>query len=239
MLGKYHILITLILISPFLKFLNYNLSFLILILGLIAGSLLPDAIDANDSYLLNIKSRKILRKFICFILRFSGKLTRFILKPLSWILKLFFWKLNISHRGLWHSFLGILIISIIWFIITLIFSVYLGNSILFFSFGIFLGCFLHLLQDSFTVTGINWLYPLNFKIRGRTKTVSKFDKSYKNVKFFERDSTIFIYFLLTTALILLKTSTFNERITVSLTFLILSGLIFKIKFTRFLPNKHN
>lgn len=229
MLGKYHILITLLLVSPFLKFLNLNLSLLLLVLGLIVGSLLPDTVDAKDSYLLNLKSKKPLKRFIYFILRFSGKLTRFILKPLSWILKLFFWKLNISHRGLWHSFLGILIISLNWFILTLILSVYLGNLILFFSFGIFLGCFLHLLQDSFTVHGIKWLYPLNFKIRGKIKTISKFGYNYKKLKFLERNSTIFLYFLLTIVLILLKTNTFNKRITGSLIILILAGILFKIK----------
>ena len=239
MLGKYHILITLLLVSPFIKFLNLNLSLLLLVLGLIVGSLLPDTVDANDSYLLNLKSKKPLKKFIFFILRFSGKLTRFILRPFSLVLKLFFWKLNISHRGLWHSLLGILIISLSWFILTLIFSVYFRNSILFFSFGIFLGCFLHLLQDSFTVAGIKWLYPLNFKFKGKIKTISKFDENYKKVKFLEKNSTIFYYFLLTTILILLKTNTFNEIIIGSLISLIIAGLIFKVKFTYFLPNNYN
>ncbi len=212
MLGKYHVLITLLMVLPFLKFLSLNFGLGILVFGLIIGSLLPDAVDANDSYLFNISSRKLFGRFACFMLRLSGKLTRHILKPFSWILKLFFWRLNISHRGIWHSFLGILIISLSWLIITLIFSVYFGNPILFFSFGIFLGCFLHLLQDSFTVYGVNWLYPLDFKIRGKIKTVGKFDKNYKKIKFLERNSTIFIYFLLTTFIILLKTDAFDERV---------------------------
>lgn len=236
MLGKYHILITLLLVSPFLKFLNLNLSLLLLVLGLIVGSLLPDTVDAKDSYLLNIKSKKPLKSFIYSILRFSGKLTRFILKPLSWILKLFFWRLNISHRGLWHSFLGISIISLSWFILTLLLSVYLGNLILFFSFGIFLGCFLHLLQDSFTVQGIKWFYPLNFKIKGKIKTVSKFDQNYKKLRFLERNSTIFLYFLLTSLFIIFKFQSFKPTILTFLIQILLGSLIFRIEIYS-LPSK--
>ncbi len=229
MLGKYHILISLLLVSPFLKFLNLNLSLLLLVLGLIVGSLLPDTVDAKVSYLLNIKSKKPLKSFVYSLLRFSGKLTRFILKPFSWILKLFFWKLNISHRGLWHSFFGILIISLSWFILTLLLSVYLGNSILFFSFGIFLGCFLHLLQDSFTVHGIKWIYPLNFKIKGNIKTVSKFDYKYKRLRFLERNSTIFLYFLLTSLFITFKFQSFKLTMLAVLIQFLMASLIFRIK----------
>ena len=228
MLGKYHILITLLIILPFLKFLNFNLTLLMLILGLIIGSLLPDAIDANNSYLLTLKSKKPLRKFIYFILRFSGKLTRFTLKPLSWVLKLFFWNLNISHRGLWHSFLGILVISFSWIVISLILSLYLGNSILFLALGIFLGCFTHLLQDSFTVSGINWLYPLSvLHLKGRIKTISKSNPDYRKLNFLERNSIIFIYFLLTSLFIAFKFNNLYSIILAILLQFLIARLIFK------------
>ncbi len=230
MLGKYHILITLLLVLPFLKFFNLSLVLLILISGLITGSLLPDAIDANNSYLLNIKSKKPLRRLIYFTLRFSGKLTRFTLKPLSWVLKLFFWKLNISHRGLWHSLLGILIISFNWLIISLLLSVYLGNSILFFTMGIFLGCFTHLLQDSFTVSGINWLYPFNIlHLKGKIKTIGESNPNYSKLKFLERNSVIFIYFLLTSLFITFKFQSFKLTVLAVLIQFLTVKLIFKIK----------
>ncbi|MBI4155351.1 metal-dependent hydrolase [Candidatus Woesearchaeota archaeon] len=245
MLGKYHVLIALLLTSPFLVYIikNYNvlqlftiLSILIFLIGLVIGSLLPDAVDAGDTYLNHIrlfKSKGIIRRtiyFLSFIFPIASKITRWTLKPLTWILKFIIPPLKDGHRGLWHSLLGIIIISIGWFYLSFIISKFINFQLYYLAIGIFIGCFIHLLEDSFTVSGINWLYPLNLHIRGKIKTISKQDPNYRSLKFLERNPTIFIYFLITTIIILVQyTTTLNTTILSSLAQLGIAGIIFRIK----------
>jgi len=65
----------------------------------------------------------------------------------------------VKHRGIVHSFLLLILIA-------LFFSMFFPTLAL----GFFLGYGLHLLTDSFTVTGIQPFYPLKEKISGRIKT---------------------------------------------------------------------
>jgi inner membrane protein len=72
---------------------------------------------------------------------FIGSITRGISDLLNWLF---------GHRGITHSLLA--------FIIILIFCSIFQS---FFSFGLALGYFLHLLEDSFSVSGIRWLQPFD------------------------------------------------------------------------------
>lgn len=64
-----------------------------------------------------------------------------------------------KHRGMIHSFTFLLSIT---FVLVLVLPV--------FAFGFFLGYGLHLLADSFTITGIRFFYPSKKKITGNLKT---------------------------------------------------------------------
>lgn len=86
-----------------------------------------------------------------------------------------------KHRGVMHSPLGVLISSLVITIIlavadNLIFqetnTVIIGSLCL----GLIAGQFLHLLEDSCTISGINWLFPFGtLKLRGSIYTGTKIE----------------------------------------------------------------
>lgn len=72
---------------------------------------------------------------------FIGRRTRGISDLINW---------SFGHRGITHSLLAFIIILIL----CLTFRT-------FFSFGLAIGYFLHLIEDSFSVSGIKWLAPFD------------------------------------------------------------------------------
>ena len=64
-----------------------------------------------------------------------------------------------KHRGMIHSFTFLLSITLVLVLVLPVFA-----------FGFFLGYGLHLLADSFTITGIRFFYPSKKKITGNLKT---------------------------------------------------------------------
>ncbi len=128
-----------------------NNGFLVIIIGIAAGSLLPD-IDASDA--------KVMHGGWSPIGRFTKK---FFYKPLT--------KTDIledKHRGFLHSLLGCLLISaffapivvasmIIWLMNPLLY--FLSGLLWWFWIGIPIGFLLHLAEDSFTESGVRWFFP--------------------------------------------------------------------------------
>jgi len=69
-----------------------------------------------------------------------------------------------KHRGMIHSFTFLLSITLVLVLVLPVFA-----------FGFFLGYGLHLLADSFTITGIRFFYPSKKKITGNLKTGGRFE----------------------------------------------------------------
>ncbi|MGY5852591.1 MAG: metal-dependent hydrolase [Candidatus Thorarchaeota archaeon] len=137
--------------------------FLVIIIGIAVGSLLPD-IDASDA--------KVMHGSWSPIGRFTKK---FFYKPLT--------KTDIledKHRGFLHSLLGCLLISaffvpivvalsvIIWFLNPLMYV--LSWLLWWFWIGIPIGFLLHLAEDSFTKSGVRWFYPRGEPTLSTTRT---------------------------------------------------------------------
>ncbi|MCS3924434.1 membrane-bound metal-dependent hydrolase YbcI (DUF457 family) [Methanosalsum natronophilum] len=96
-------------------------------------------------------------------------------------------EVNNRHRGIMHSPIGILISSLILTLIVsaVVFLIYQKINMLMVSFvfiGLLFGQFLHLLEDSCTVTGINWKFPFGTKlINGKIYTFPK-EKGKKDIR---------------------------------------------------------
>lgn len=84
------------------------------------------------------------------------------LKPVSWTLQFF-----LGHRGIWHS----LWIPLILYLILL---VYMKN----YAMAVVVGYVAHLIADSLTKEGINFLYPLQFHVRGFIRTGSVLEQVF-------------------------------------------------------------
>jgi len=79
-------------------------------------------------------------------------------------------KVNLSflgHRKLLHSLVGAALLSLPF----LLLKSYIGVFSVYLTLGLFLGCITHLVLDSFTLSGIAWLYPFSKKkLKGGIKT---------------------------------------------------------------------
>lgn len=182
MLGKQHVSITLATIFPFMiptLFVengDYLLILCSVIVASVVGSLTPDADCGGKS--------KLYYDF-----KFVYDIMLPLQKSVVWIFDRFNFKhkLNLEyevkheHRGIMHAPIGILIsssiLTIIAFFITLLFfteSIILVSLIVFI--GLLTGQFLHLMEDSCTVAGINWKFPFGTKeLKGRIYTFTKFE----------------------------------------------------------------
>jgi membrane-bound metal-dependent hydrolase YbcI (DUF457 family) len=182
MLGKQHVSITLATIFPFLipALFYTNGDYLIIFGSIIAasvvGSLTPDA-DCSA------KSK----------LYYDFKFVYDIMLPLQKSVVWIFDRLNLKHklnleyevkhehRGIMHAPIGILISSIVLtFIAFLVTLILFAESVLIVSLVVFIGLlvgqFLHLMEDSCTVAGINWNFPFGTKeLKGRIYTFEKFE----------------------------------------------------------------
>lgn len=179
MLGKHHLLISsiiaLLLVFPLILSRNSSLIIFGSLFFIFAaiGSLLPDA----DS----IKGSELRRSF-----RYIDNLMQLLIPVITLgfqhvgYQKEWNHEIREEHRGLIHSPIGILttsfVISLI-VLIPLLILVLLGEPSYFLILGliIFLGLmsgqFLHILEDSCTVSGINWKFPFGTKrVRGNIIT---------------------------------------------------------------------
>jgi len=151
--------------------------FFVVVLGVCIGSLIPD-IDAEDAAIFHFNVRglkgdtgRILNDFVAPILPIFGYMTKYVIyRPLLFVFdKILFRKLSFSdkHRTFTHSVLGVTAITVVTGLLIGASSYLLGlfDPVIF---SLFLvayasGCFLHMLQDSCTRTGIAWNSPFSSK----------------------------------------------------------------------------
>jgi membrane-bound metal-dependent hydrolase YbcI (DUF457 family) len=179
MLGKDHVSITIGTVLPFIIPMIISdhaqpvYALCILITALI-GSLMPDADSEGKS-----------------ALYYDFRIVYYVMRPLYKLIVFCFRLFNIKekmnleyaveekHRGVMHSPIGVLISSLVLTTLLAIADYAIFNEInteiigLLFL-GLMAGQFLHLLEDSCTVSGINWLFPFGtLKLKGSIYTGTK------------------------------------------------------------------
>lgn len=142
--------------SPVVQY-TYSIEFILF--GILVGSLLPD-IDANDSKVMHGWWRPI------------GVFSKYVFYyPLAKLLR---WKSDTfkdEHRGFLHSLIGWVFISLFFGIISVILYLFLWFA-WYIWIGISVGFLLHLVEDSFTRSGVRWFFPKEHRIRGTIRTNS-------------------------------------------------------------------
>lgn len=186
MLGRHHLLLSLftatVLLVPYLQ--EYTYFVLFALFGVIIGSLIPDA-DSTDAAIfherIGIKGDigKIVNNLFSPLFPIFGHVTKYaIYKPAVFILgNTFLKKYNITqeHRGFLHSFVGIITSMVFTAIYLLIILLVLGVLnvwyLVVFLTAYLLGALMHLLEDSATVTGIQFNYPFSdLRLKGKLVT---------------------------------------------------------------------
>ncbi len=135
------------------------------------GALLPD-VDASDS--------KVMRGYW----RPIGLFGKYLFyKPMTWILKSKSDSFHEEHRGYLHSLLGCLLatvffaipIAIIFVVLVYALQVQFDLSVIIWYawLGIPIGFLLHLVEDSFTKSGVRWFFPRGKTYSGATRTGRK------------------------------------------------------------------
>ncbi len=155
--------------------------------GIFLGSLAPDADSPDAAIMHGLRGRKgyfrRLKRHTAPILPVIGTFIRyFIYFPLSaFLLVASIGKVRPHHRGVLHSLPGISLTAItlsgyIWLTAS-IFGDPDPVPIVVFGAAFFAGCFLHLLADSTTRSGIAWLLPFSRrKLRGTVSPGSRLEK---------------------------------------------------------------
>lgn len=183
MLGKEHVSISLATIFPFIVpmiFLgigDYPLYSFSLLFGVVIGSLTPDA-DCGGKPKLYYDFKLVydimipLQKTVIFIFNNFNLKHKLDLE----------YEVKNEHRGIMHAPIGILISSLVLTLLAVIFAfVFLKGLnliilLLFVFAGLLFGQFLHLLEDSCTIAGINWKFPFGTKeMKGKIYTFSKIE----------------------------------------------------------------
>lgn len=187
-LGKDHLEISLIFSLPFILYsmicvISFDLPVYVAILFpfcIVIGSLLPDA-DCNGKPSLYYKYKSVfflMRPIYMFIL---SLIKQFVKKYPDYI-----FEVEEEHRGILHSLTGVFLSS---FCLSLIFS-FVISILLYFSdlftlknifyifisgfCGLLLGQILHLIEDSYTKSGVKWFLPFSQKlIQGNISTKSE------------------------------------------------------------------
>jgi inner membrane protein len=195
MLGRHHAIISLssaaVLLVPFF---NTGLELIIyMLIGVVIGSLVPDA-DSPDAAIFHDKIRglkgytKMISYYVGLVLPLFGNVTKHaIYRPSMSILSRTFLKkyeITQQHRGFLHSFIGIgcstiltsVYLIIVLYLISLLTSIkmnYLGIAL--FMLAYLFGALMHILEDSCTVTGIQFNYPYsNLILKGSLITRPQF-----------------------------------------------------------------
>jgi membrane-bound metal-dependent hydrolase YbcI (DUF457 family) len=139
--------------------------------GLMVGSLLPD-IDASDSKIMygSWKGIGLFGKYLFY-------------KPMTWILRRRSEAFQDEHRGYLHSLIGCLLatlffalpIGVIFILTAYVWLVPFGLSVLIWYawLGLPIGFLMHLVEDSFTKSGVRWFFPRGKAYSGRTSTGKK------------------------------------------------------------------
>jgi len=185
MLGRQHFLLSVstafLVFSPLIH--SHPLEVTAILIGVGIGSLIPD-IDASKSTIfktsvkgLNNKPGKLFNRFIGPFMPVIGYGTKYLVYlPSLGVLDVFTgYDFSQGHRSFTHSILGVCIISLVTgiFLYPLFDLIDFIPSVVFWMFmtGYVSGVFLHMLQDSFTVTGIVWNRPFSdHRLKGSLTT---------------------------------------------------------------------
>lgn len=197
MLGKDHITLSVftvsLLIMPF--FTDYALLFILAVIAAGVGSLAPDS-DSPDAAIFHDKIKglkgntaNILNSLIGPILPIFGFIIKFLIyhpsiKAIQFLTKKdklsLQYEVTEAHRGILHSNLGLAIAVVFLFIYGIILMLFFPDmlslqAILIFTFAFSIGFFLHLIEDTCTVTGINFSFPFSKKLyfKGKIRTGKK------------------------------------------------------------------
>lgn len=197
MLGKDHVSITLETVFPFTipLILSENsrpvYAFCLLVTTVI-GSLIPDA-DSDEKPKLHYDFKIIydimvpLHKLIVFSFSFFNLKEKMNLQ----------YVVEEQHRGIMHSPIGVFISSFVLTLLTAIIGYFIFHGINatligFLFLGLISGQFLHLLEDSCTVSGINWLFPFGTReLKGSIYTGNKIEGKRDIRPFLYRVSLLF------------------------------------------------
>lgn len=184
MLGRQHFLLStitgIVVVSPFIA--AYKWLSLATLLGIAIGSLIPD-IDASDATIfhtnvsgLHRSPGKLFNFLIGPIMPVFGYITKYLVYiPSVKALNLFTdYSFEEGHRSFTHSLTGVGILTALtgFILYPLVNELGLDLSFLyFFLAGYSSGAIMHMLQDSFTVSGIAWNQPFSTtKLKGKLKT---------------------------------------------------------------------
>ena len=237
MLGKDHVLIAfligVVISACFYMVTETDLSFLLIFMfGIVTGSLIPD-IDSPDSAINYQRIRGKYMRELEFFTRINpliAKITRIMVVPFIHLLKTKYPDVDETHRGIFHSLMGILIMTLVWLIITGLLTLVTMNNggitLLFMTFplGLFVGGIIHLIEDSFTVSGIYWLQPFNkTHVKGEIKTMPEYLAKKKGIGLREREYILTWYFIGLTIIVLI--SLYFIKITLLSISLMILGLI--------------
>jgi len=199
---------------------------IVFIVSVFIGSLLPDT-DCGGKATIYYKFPSIHH----FMKNYVGKIIIYTFNKLISKRKLNMKEVKDEHRGIVHSPTGILLSSFILSLVVLIIALIIGKlNLIFIGFvfgGLIIGQFLHLFEDSCTISGIDWGFPFKKKLlKGKIKTFDTKDKRPKNFAiifyfiialivvgysfdFFSTISTFFVYSIIIIldlfALFLIKT----------------------------------
>ena len=161
MLGRHHILITLLLLFPFIYsfFPNIHIALFLVFLG----SIVPD-VDAKESafkhggMFVSKKMKKLIRRFYVLLKYLFYYPYAFAVSFIS--------KDALKHRRAMHSLFPAIFLTALFYIVLSYFNIGI------YSFSFLLGYTFHLIEDSFTKSGVCFLYPFNFCLKGRLRTGS-------------------------------------------------------------------
>ncbi len=188
--GDQHVLITLfsggLLLAPHLGSIAPGEA-AVLLFGLFVGSLAPDA-DATDAAIFHTQIRSLSgtsRRIVngaAKVLPLFGYLIRYgeyyPAAGLCWLLS--GGRLRAGHRGILHSLLGILLITVLSGVYLIVVLFLIGRTpdhlLACALAGFAVGAFLHLAEDSCTPAGIAWFYPVSrWRMRGRLRAGGRGD----------------------------------------------------------------
>jgi len=184
MLGRQHFLLStvtsLVVVSPFIQ--SHEVLSLASVLGVAIGSLIPD-IDAPNATIFHTSVKglhrspgKVFNLVIGPIMPLFGYLTKYLVYiPSVEVLNLFTdYSFEEGHRSFTHSLIGVTILTSLTGLLIYPITTEVGLHpfvLYFFLAGYFSGAILHMLQDSFTVSGIAWNQPFSTtKMTGELKT---------------------------------------------------------------------
>jgi len=174
MRGDQHVYLSLttagLLIAPWIAVLDPAL-IAVLLFGVFVGSLAPDA-DAADAAIFNgrlggVKGKRgqIVNGLAVVLPVFGYTIRYLIYYPLSLVFALILRKsYRHRHRGLLHSLPGVGLTSLLLSGYLAVILTWLGVSLALlpaFGAAFFVGCILHLVEDTCTPAGVAWLYPFS------------------------------------------------------------------------------